>query len=88
MERSTTQRVGTGVKALPVSPGTVSKRHPQWFQVHCEGLAVVASVGQDETQSLKTLLGQLLQGRFAADAVVLVGRPDVSGQQQAASIDQ
>ena len=35
MERSTTQRVGTGVKSpLPVSPGAVSSRQPQWSRVH------------------------------------------------------
>ena len=51
-------------------------------------LAVVAGVGQYEAQSLKSLLGQVLQGCFAADPVVLVGRTDVGGQQQAARINQ
>ena len=59
-------------------------------------LAVVAGVGQYEAQSFKqyeaqsfkSLLGQVLQGCFAADPVVLMGRPDVGGQQQAARINQ
>ena len=51
-------------------------------------LAVVAGVGQYEAQSFKSLLSQVLQGCFAADPVVLMGRPDVGGQQQAARINQ
>ena len=51
------------------------------------GLAVVASIDQYQVQALKALLGQVLQGGFAADPVVFVGRPDMGGEQQAAGVD-
>ncbi|NRT18721.1 hypothetical protein HNP98_001542 [Hymenobacter sp. 9A] len=50
-------------------------------------MADVAGIGQDEVRPLKTPLGQLLQGRLAANPVVFVGRPDISGPEQAADVD-
>ena len=86
MERSTTQRVGTGVK--PPLGGCFQPPAAVLAGPLGQGLAVVAGIGQDEAKSLKSLLSQLLQGCLAADPVVFVGRPDVGGQQQAAGVDE
>lgn len=87
MERSTTQRVSTRVRALPPaspSPGAAAVRPgplSQW-------LTVVAGVGQIEAELFKSLVSQVLQGCFAACAVIFVGWADVRGQQPAALIDE
>ena len=88
MERSTTQRVDGGNAAATRQPGGCFQPPAAVLAGPLgQGLAVVARISEDEVQALKALLGQLLQGCFAAHPVVFLGWDDVRGQPQAAGVD-
>jgi len=88
MERSTTQRVGCGKAARATQarcrfqpPATVG------LDPFGQGPAVVAGIGKYELQPVKALAVQFFQCRPPPGSVVLVGRPDVGGQQPAAHVN-